>query len=102
MFYHVLLCYGQQRADFFRSQKRWQPVIPLVMDHVLVEIDPEAEDTYLGNTGGSRTPGSVPIPVEAKLRGLGVRILYEVCRVQKLSLQDLRKCCPLAQRKGQA
>ena len=62
------------------------------MDHVLVEIDSEVEDTYLGNAGGSRASGNVPIPVEAKLRSLGVRILYEFCRVQKLSLQDLREC----------
>jgi hypothetical protein len=31
----------------------------------------------------------VPVPIEAKLRSLGVTMLYEVCRVQKLSVQDL-------------
>ncbi|KAG6853745.1 hypothetical protein C0991_001761 [Blastosporella zonata] len=61
------------------------------MDHILVEIDPDVEDTYFGVTGGSSGALShVPVPIEAKLRGLGVRLLYEVCRVQKLSVQDLR------------
>ncbi|KAG6917370.1 hypothetical protein DXG01_002835 [Tephrocybe rancida] len=92
IFYHVLLCYGRRKADFFRSQKRWQPLLPLIMDHILVEIDPDVEDTYFGVTGGSNNAGMthVPVPIEAKLRGLGVRLLYEVCRVQKLSVQDLR------------
>ena len=60
------------------------------MDHVLVEIDPDIEDTYFGMAGGSTGAlASVPVPIEAKLRSLGVRLLYEVCRVQKLSVQDL-------------
>jgi hypothetical protein len=60
------------------------------MDHVLVEIDPDVEDTYFGMAGGSTANmTSVPVPIEAKLRSLGVRLLYEVCRVQKLSMQDL-------------
>jgi hypothetical protein len=63
--------------------------MPLLMDHVLVEIDPNVEDIYLG--GGSRVSVSFIIPIEAKLRSLGVRLLYEVCRVQKLSVQDLRE-----------
>jgi hypothetical protein len=62
--------------------------MPLLMDHVLVEIDPDVEDMYLG--GGSRVNDSFMIPIEAKLRSLGVKLLYEVCRVQKLSVQDLR------------
>jgi hypothetical protein len=60
------------------------------MDHVLVEIDPDVEDTYFGMAGGSTgNSASVPVPIEAKLRSLGVTMLYEVCRVQKLSVQDL-------------
>ncbi|KAF8878082.1 hypothetical protein BD779DRAFT_1613089 [Infundibulicybe gibba] len=94
IFYHVLLGYGRRRGDFFRSHKRWQPLLPLLMDHVLVEIDSDVEDTYFGMapTAGSSSgnPVAVPVPIEAKLRSLGVRVLYEVCRVQKLSVQDLR------------
>ncbi|KAG5634376.1 hypothetical protein H0H81_002180 [Sphagnurus paluster] len=89
IFYNVLLCYGRRRPDFFRSQKRWQPLLPLIMDHILVEIDPDLEDTYFGLASGSNL-ANVPVAIEAKLRGLGVRLLYEVCRVQKLSVQDLR------------
>jgi hypothetical protein len=65
------------------------------MDHVLVEIGPDIEDTYfgIGALGGGSNIHSVavPVPIEAKLRSLGVRLLYEVCRVQKLSVQDLRE-----------
>ncbi|KAF8057059.1 hypothetical protein FPV67DRAFT_1566264 [Lyophyllum atratum] len=91
IFYHVLLCYGRRRSDFFRSHKRWQPLLPLIMDHILLEIDPDVEDTYFGVAGGSHGGfGNVPVPIEAKLRSLGVRLLYEVCRIQKFSVQDLR------------
>lgn len=67
------------------------------MDHVLVEIDPDTEDVNLGTPSISSGPGSRSsmvvghIPIEAKLRSLSVRLLYEVCRVQKLSLQDMSK-----------
>lgn len=60
-----------------------------------MEINPDTEDVYLGapsisSGSGSRSSIVVShIPIEAKLRGLGVRLLYEVGRVQKLSLQDL-------------
>ncbi|KAG6868209.1 hypothetical protein C0993_006182 [Termitomyces sp. T159_Od127] len=90
IFYHVLLCYGRRKTDFFRSHKRWQPLLPLLMDHILVEIDPDVEDAYFGVTGASDRLTHVPIPIEAKLRGLGIQLLYEVCRVQKFSVQDLR------------
>ncbi|KAJ7866447.1 hypothetical protein B0H14DRAFT_372465 [Mycena olivaceomarginata] len=89
--YHVLLCHGRRRSDFLRSHKRWVPLLPLLMDHVLVEIDSDVEGTYFGHAGGSNhAHATVPIPIEAKLRSLCVRLLYEVCRVQRFSAQDLR------------
>lgn len=93
--YSVLLFHGRRQSNFIRSHKHWQPLIPLLMDHVLVEINPDTEDVYLGapsisSGSGSRSSMVVShIPIEAKLRSLGVRLLYEVCRVQKLSLHDL-------------
>jgi len=93
--YSVLLFHGRRQSNFIRSHKHWQPLIPLLMDHVLVEINPDTEDIYLGapsisSGSGSRSSMMVGhIPIEAKLRSLGVRLLYEVCRVQKLSLHDL-------------
>lgn len=86
--FHVLLSFGRRRSDFFRSQKRWQPLLPFLMDHILVEIDSDVEDTYFGIAGGSNG-ANVPVPIEAKLRSLSVRLLYEMCRVQKLAIQDL-------------
>ncbi|KAJ7465188.1 hypothetical protein FB451DRAFT_1488733 [Mycena latifolia] len=90
IFYHVLLCHGRRRADFFRSHKRWTLLLPFLMDHVLVEIDPDLEDAYFGHTGASTYSSVETVPIEAKLRGLCIRLLYEVCRVQKFSVQDLR------------
>lgn len=90
IFYHVLLSYGQRRAPFLRNQKRWQKLLPLLMDYVLVDIDPDVEDTYFGGSGSGSV---VPVPIEAKLRSLGIKILYEVCRVQKPSLADLSMQC---------
>lgn len=66
------------------------------MDHVSVEIDPELDDSYVGpdlSSSGAGSRASIimgPIVIEGKLRALAVRLLYEVCRVQKLSGQDLR------------
>ncbi|KAG1737559.1 uncharacterized protein EDB91DRAFT_1140617 [Suillus paluster] len=93
--YSVLLFHGRRQSNFIRSHKHWQPLIPLLMDHVLVEINPDTEDVYLGApsiSSGSGSRSSIVIghiPIEAMLRSLGVRLLYEVCRVQKMSVQDL-------------
>jgi hypothetical protein len=86
--YNILLYHGRRNAKFLRSQKRWQLLVPLLMDHVLVDVDTNIEEMYTG--GGSRVSMSFMIPVEAKLRSLGVKLLYEVCRVQKFCVQDLR------------
>ena len=94
--YCLLLFWGRRQASFLRNHKRWQPLIPLLIDHVLVEIDLDADDFYVGanlalSSAGSRTSAIMgPITIESKLRLLSVKLLYEVCRVQKLSEQDLR------------
>ncbi|TDL27855.1 hypothetical protein BD410DRAFT_713183 [Rickenella mellea] len=87
--YKILLLYGRSHPSFIRSHKKWQPVIPLLMDHVLVDFDPEVEDSYAGSVSSSGWSRAVVIPIEAQLRLLAVGILYEVCRVQKFSMQDL-------------
>ncbi|TFK52944.1 hypothetical protein OE88DRAFT_1733924 [Heliocybe sulcata] len=87
--YNVLLIYGRRNSTFLRSQKRWHPLVPFFIDHILIDIDPDVEDTYSGNAGPSGSRG-LTIPIEVKLRSLSVRLLYEVCRVQKLSVYDLR------------
>ncbi|ETW77422.1 hypothetical protein HETIRDRAFT_388964, partial [Heterobasidion irregulare TC 32-1] len=89
--YNILVLHGRRHPSFLRSYKRWQPILPLLMDHVLVDIDPEIEDTYSGSvTGPSTGWKGLAIPIEAMLRSLGVRLLYEVCRASKLTKQELR------------
>ncbi|KAF9451097.1 hypothetical protein P691DRAFT_808759 [Macrolepiota fuliginosa MF-IS2] len=88
--YNVLFWYGKRKPDFLRSHKRWLPLLPLLMDHVMVDIDPDVEDIYMGTVGTSNGIPSIPVPIEAKLRTMGIKLLYEMCRMQKFSLQDLR------------
>lgn len=89
--YAILLAFGRRKTSFLRDQKRWQPLLPLLMDNVLVGVDPDVEDSFSGTTnpGGSGYQRAVAVPIEAKLRTQSVRILYEVCRVQRMTMQDL-------------
>ena len=91
--YSVMLAHGRRKASFLKSQKRWQPLLPLLMDHVRLDVDPEVDSGFYGSGPGSSSGGSRPfaVPIEAKLRSLSVQLLYEVCRVQKMTLQDLRE-----------
>ena len=92
MLYSVLLFHGRRSPSFLRSHKRWQSLTPLLMDYVLMVLDPDVEDTFSGlvTTSGPSTgwKGSA-IPIEARLRSLSVRLLYEVCRSSKMSIGDL-------------
>ncbi|KAJ2919761.1 hypothetical protein MD484_g678, partial [Candolleomyces efflorescens] len=89
--FQTLYFHGQRRVESLRNHKRWQPITPLLMDHVLVEIDPDVEDTFGGNNRNSVVlHGNVPVPIEVKLRSMSVKLLYEVCKVQKLTAQDLK------------
>lgn len=93
--YNILLHFGRREDTFLRSYERWKPLIPLLMDHTLVDIDLENEfsnltpgSSYVGSSRHSTVMG--PVTIEAKLRCLSVQLLYEVCRVQKeLSYQEL-------------
>lgn len=50
------------------------------MDHILL-VDVECDAYSSGSSNAWR--GGIGIPIEARLRQLAVRMLYEVCRVQK-------------------
>ncbi|KAI0087189.1 hypothetical protein BDY19DRAFT_893658 [Irpex rosettiformis] len=90
--YNILLSYGRRKEAFFRSHKRWQPLFPLLMDHIRLGFDEDVDDGYISGSNFTATPGSkaITVPIETKLRMLSVRLLYEACRVQKPSLADLR------------
>lgn len=75
--YNIFMRYGQRHSSFFRSPKKWQPLLPLLMDHILIDLD-DASSQY----------------IEGKLRLLAVEMLYEVCRVQKISEADLCESRP--------
>ncbi|CAL1710236.1 unnamed protein product [Somion occarium] len=91
--YNILLSFGRRNSTFLRSHKRWEPVLPLLMDHITLEIDPDVDDTFIGGSTSGSSSGAyrgLAVPIEVKLRSLSIRLLYEVCRVQKLSLHDLK------------
>ena len=63
------------------------------MDHVFLDFDPEVEDLVTSSNWNK----TLPAPIEANLRILSVQILYEVCRVQKFSITDLRECLAMCE-----
>jgi hypothetical protein len=77
---YVLLAHGRRTPAFFRAQTRWQPIIPLLMDAICLDIDDSVAE-FVGRGA----------PIEAKLRLLAIQLLYEVCRSQKLTIVDLRR-----------
>ena len=94
MLYSILLYHGRRSPSFLRSHKHWQQLIPLLMDYILVDMDPDVEDTFSGlvtTSGPSTGWKGLAIPIEARLRSLSVRLLYEVCRSSKFSIGDLSK-----------
>lgn len=67
-----------------RLHKRWAPLLPLCIDHILVDVDVDTAGEYYG-AGSSLSP----LPIEARLRSIAIKVLYEVCRVQKMAVSEL-------------
>ena len=57
------------------------------MDHILL-VDVDCDAYHSGSLNAWR--GGISVPIEARLRQLAVRILYEVCRVQKFDMARLK------------
>lgn len=103
----ILLSYGHRHPSFLRSNRAWNRLIPLLMDHLLVDFDPSDEDHHIARVTATMSSGSatsslhghspsgsrsmIGVPIEAKLRLLSVGMLYEVCRVRKFDVNDLRE-----------
>lgn len=79
----TLLLYGRAHSAFLRSQSKWAPLLPILMDHVAVDVDFDAFAELKGVNAQA-------VPIEARLMTLAVGILYEVCRVQKFDITGLR------------
>ncbi|KAI0343858.1 hypothetical protein BDW22DRAFT_1214156 [Trametopsis cervina] len=88
--YNILLAHGRRKEGFFRSHKRLQPLFPLLMDHVRLEVEQDIDYVYTDSSNTGYSNSTVTAPIEMKLKVLSVRLLYESCRVQKRSLADLR------------
>ncbi|GHJ88905.1 hypothetical protein NliqN6_5307 [Naganishia liquefaciens] len=75
--YNILLFYGHKHHSLFRSHRKWRKLLASLCDTIIVEC----EDAYTG-TGLLQ-------PIEARLRLPAAMLMYEVCRVQKLTSAEL-------------
>lgn len=73
--YTIFLARGRRHLSFFRSHAVWQPIIPLLMDNVIFEFQGDAMSDY----------------IESRLRFLAIEMLFQLCRLQKLTSAQLRK-----------
>ncbi len=64
--FKVLLMYGRSQPNLLRSPKKWHPLIPLLMDQILVEYDPETEDNYAGSVSATGWQRGLVVPIEAR------------------------------------
>ncbi|KAG8898101.1 hypothetical protein FRB99_007674 [Tulasnella sp. 403] len=83
----ILLHYGCRHPSFFRSLRKWSPLLPFLMDHIMIDVDSTSANTWAGSAAGMMGLG---VPVEVRLQTISVILLYEVCRVQKIDVADLR------------
>ncbi|WVR04292.1 hypothetical protein IAU60_001292 [Kwoniella sp. DSM 27419] len=73
--YHMIWFYGHRHPSLFRSHRRWRKLLPTLGEMVGLDCD---ETFVLG----------LP-PIEARLRLPATHLMYEVCRVQKLTQEEL-------------
>ncbi|WVQ83870.1 hypothetical protein IAT38_006014 [Cryptococcus sp. DSM 104549] len=74
--YHLIFYYGQRHPSLFRSHRKWKKLLPTLGE--VVGLDAEDNHFVLG----------LP-PIEARLRLPATYLMYEVCRVQKLTPDEL-------------
>ncbi|KAJ9110118.1 hypothetical protein QFC19_001789 [Naganishia cerealis] len=75
--FNILLLYGHKHHSLFRSHRKWRKLLASLCDTIIVEC----EDAYSGT--------SLLQPIEARLRLPAALLMYEVCRVQKLTTDEL-------------
>ncbi|WWD21978.1 hypothetical protein CI109_106466 [Kwoniella shandongensis] len=73
--YHLILYYGHRHPSLFKSHRKWRKLLPTLGE--VVGLDYE-ETFVLG----------LP-PIETRLRLPATNLMYEVCRVQKLTANEL-------------
>ena len=78
--YNVFLCWGSRHLSFFRTHRRWRPLLGHLMDHLTIDIGDASADF-----------------IEGKLALLACEMLYEICRVQKMNIAELSTLLALSQ-----
>ncbi|KAK8846670.1 hypothetical protein IAR55_005757 [Kwoniella newhampshirensis] len=73
--YHLILYYGHRHPSLFKSHRKWRKLLPTLGE--VVGLDYE-ETFVLG----------LP-PIETRLRLPATNLMYEVCRIQKLTPDEL-------------
>ncbi|KAF8324014.1 hypothetical protein DL93DRAFT_2049063, partial [Clavulina sp. PMI_390] len=72
--YTIFLARGRDHLNFFRSHATWEPIIPILMDHVIFEFQADAMSDF----------------IESRIRFLAIEMLFQLCRLQKLTGAQLR------------
>lgn len=88
--HELLIHYGYRNPAYLRSHKKWRPLLPILMDHLQAGFETENEDLGKGSRNSAQR-ANMYLPIEGALRLLAVDILDQICRVQKMDLDDLRK-----------
>nr|XP_019008840.1 uncharacterized protein I206_06524 [Kwoniella pini CBS 10737]OCF47621.1 hypothetical protein I206_06524 [Kwoniella pini CBS 10737] len=74
--YHMIWYYGHRHPSLFRSHRKWRKLLPTLGE--IVGLDCDEQHFEMG----------LP-PIEARLRLPATHLMYEVCRVQKLTPDEL-------------
>lgn len=88
--YHIILYYGQRHPSLFRSHRKWRKLLPTLGEVVGLDVDEVRVGKkwhtvlLIGQTFILGLP-----PIESRLRLPATDLMYEVCRVQKLSTGEL-------------
>ena len=90
--YHIVLYYGQRHNSLFRSHRKWRKLLPTLAEVVNVEVDEVSLAPILLVSRSCQTFVLGLPPIESRLRLPATDLMYEVCRVQKLSPAELAHC----------
>lgn len=94
--YNILLYYGHKHHSLFRSHRKWRKLLASLCDTIIVECedvrtihDRSVIRHLLQSSRQAYSGTSLLQPIEARLRLPAAMLMYEVCRVQKLTSAEL-------------
>ncbi|OCF37771.1 hypothetical protein I316_00898 [Kwoniella heveanensis BCC8398] len=86
--YHIIWFYGHRHPSLFRSHRKWKKLLPTLGEVVGLDCEEVSCATHRTSRPVSTFVLGLP-PIEARLRLPATHLMYEVCRVQKLTGDEL-------------